>query len=364
MDLAPDQKPPPQKRWVGIDLIRLISIFAITVHHFIWVIWYTPDLTPVRGFLGWDIVEAYARFLSFSGHSILFLSCFLIGYAEIKALKTWRVILFVAAGWILFCSFETGENPVFWTWDIYPLIVFGLASGTLLKQVSKKAVYALGFLGLIMTWIPFWEFAAFNSLSLQWRHWLVGDCSVDLADWPILPWAGFIWAPYALGVWIRDRVAKGRTNPLSKFTKLEAAFWIVAGVIALPNLGAFYRIILGPSFACYSFRQPPYVFWSHFIFVLFFLRLTVVDKVQSALIQVSTLRVLSTLKVSTSFGLFYLVHYTLIELCRAFLRIPIQSNIPFSFLVFILILPTTEILVRILEALAKKIFSRRHQAAS
>ncbi|RYZ73011.1 MAG: hypothetical protein EOP05_10440 [Proteobacteria bacterium] len=364
MDLAPDLKPPPQKRWVGIDLVRLISLFAITVHHFIWVIWYTPDLTPVRGFLGWDLVEAYARFLSFSGHSILFLSCFLIGYSEIKALKTWRVVIFVAAGWILFCSFEKGENPVFWAWDIYPLIVFGLASGALLKQLSKKAVYAIGLLGFLMTWIPFWEFSAFDSLSLQWRHWLVGDCSVDLADWPILPWAGFIWAPYALGVWVRDRLTRGLSNPLARFTKPEAAFWLIGCVVAFPNLGAFYKIILGPSFACYSFRQPPYIFWSHFIYVLFVLRLTVVDRVQNVLVKVRGLRLVSRLKVSTSFGLFYLVHYTLIEMCRAFLRVEIQSNIPFSFFVFAMILPVTEATVWILEGSVKKILNRRHRDVS
>jgi hypothetical protein len=364
MDLAPDLKPPPRQRWVGLDLIRLISIFAITVHHFIWVIWYSPNTMPVDGFLGWDIVTTYARFLSFSGHSILFLSCFLIGHAEVKAFKTWRVVLFVAAGWILFCLFERGENPVFWTWDIYPLIVFGLGTGALLKQLSKRALYVLGFIGVLMTFVPFWEFRVFDSLSLQWRHWLVGDCSVDLADWPILPWAGFIWTPYALGVWIREREEKGLRNPLSTISKAEAAVWFVLCAIAIPNVGAFYRIILGPGFACFSFRQPPLVFWSHFILVLLFLRLSVVLAVQHVLVERKWVRWVSDLRVSRSFGLFYLVHYTLIEMCRMFMLKPIQASIPFSFLVFCLILPVTEGIVRLLELGAKKIFSRHRQVGS
>ncbi|RYZ91340.1 MAG: hypothetical protein EOP06_06995 [Proteobacteria bacterium] len=356
-----DAKPEPAQRWIGFDVIRLLSLIAITVHHFVWVMWYVPNISQIQWHWGWNFINSYARAISFSGHSVLFLSCLLIAKSESHPIKTLRVVAFVAAGWILFSFFEKDQNAVFWVWDIYPLIILGLLTALAVRQIGDKAVYALGLLGFILTWIPFWEFKAFDALSLQWRHWLVGDCSVDLADWPILPWVGFLWAPYALGIWIRNSELSG-SRWWVKFHRFELVGWPVLLIAAVPQLGAYYRIILGSSFACYSFRQPPVVFWSHFIFIVFLLRISMLAKVQSTLFSSGIMRGISNLRLSRSFGLFYLVHYTLIETVAALWQAPISVSPHLSFLLFVAILPVTELLVRLLEAAFRFVINRRRSA--
>ena len=349
------------KRDLGFDLIRLISFLAIIAHHFTWVVWYTLDVPASQITSLWKIVEVYARSLSFSGHSILFLSCFLIARAELQGKKTWNVILWVLCGWLLFCLFEMGANPVFWIWDIYPLIALGLISGLLIRKLlshSKhisKLLLLFAATGFLLTWIPFWNWQIFSPLDLQWRHWLIGDCSVDLADWPILPWIGFAWMAYALGAYALNFQQTNNKKWLEQFHFSERFIWPVLLVGAIPFLGAYYSIVLGPQFACFSFRQEPIVFWSHFIFVLFLLRMSLAEPVQNFLAKTPGVQWISRLKVSTHFGLSYLVHYVLIEACVFFGFELKKPDVYWAFFAVLLILPATEICVRGLIAIKARL---------
>lgn len=351
----------PIKRDLGFDVIRLLSFFAIVFHHFIWVVWYTLDIPPGQMTILWRLPEIYSRSLSFSGHTILFLSCFLIARAELQAKKTWQVVVWVLFGWLLFCLFEMGDNPVFWIWDIYPLIALGLASALLIRKLlSKSSHYPLLlmlfiFVSFLMTWIPFWNWPSLNSLDLQWRHWLIGDCSVDLADWPLLPWIGFSWMAYGLGAYALFFQQKNQKKWLAGGRKEEFFIWPILLISAIPFLGAFYRIILGPQFACFSFRQEPLVFWSHFIYVIFFLRLSLLASVQNFLAKFSLIQWISQLKISTHFGIAYLVHYVLIEACKVFgfqLRSP---DIYWALFALLMILPLTELCLRGLIAVKSRL---------
>lgn len=351
-------EPRPRHRYHGIDVVRLLSFIAIAIHHFVWVIWYSAPPEEATH-AGWFWVSAYARSISFSGHTILFLSCYLIAKAETRVSKTWKVVGLVAFGWFLFCLFEWGQNPVFWIWDIYPLIVIGLATALMFRQISTKLVYAAGLVGFLMTWIEFWNWPVFESLPLQWRHWLVGDCRVDLADWPILPWIGILWMPYAIGTW--DRQLGSRTaSHFSLWRKWEWALWPVLLVGALPRLGAFYNITLGPDFACFSFRQTPLVFWSHFVYVVFLLRISLLDRVEVWLAKWSLVRAIGNLRISQAFGIAYLIHYTLIEMIRFYFGKPLAASSNMMLVTLVFILPLTELLVRALE----KVMSLRRSSPS
>jgi len=266
-------EPLPKVRNHGIDLVRLLSFIAITFHHYTWVLWYAAPPHEATHF-GWHWIAAYARSISFSGHTVLFLSCYLIARTETRVAKTWKVVALVTIGWFIFCLFEWGQNPVFWIWDIYPLISLGLITCILALRISPAFLYMLGGLGFALTWFDFWNWSVFDSFTLQWRHWLVGDCKVDLADWPILPWIGIIWTPYAIGTWDRLTAGGPGKSRLGQWKKWEWGLWPALLLLSIPQLGAFYRIELGPMFACFSFRQAPPVFWSHFIFVVFLLRLS------------------------------------------------------------------------------------------
>ena len=353
----------PTKRDVGLDLIRLLSFSAIIVHHFIWVIWYTPAVPHSAVSVAWHIAEIFARSISFSGHTILFLSSFLIARAETQALKTWKVVIFTLIGWVAFCFFEWGENgDMFWVWDIYPLIALGLATGTLFSRSvgnkTKAAVVLFGLIGFLMTWVQFWTWPSLLSLDLQWRHWLIGECGDDLADWPILPWVGIIWCGYAIGNYARiSNQNEAKPKFLSQWKKWEFLVWPPLLLIGGTQWGVFFNIVLGDQFACYSFRQPPLIFWGHFIFVVFFMRLVLVKQINDWLSKFKIVRFIANLEISKHFGFAYLVHYCLL---RMMTRIPLnedQTGATFSFLLLLSVLPLTEGILRLalvaIKALAK-----------
>ncbi|MES2964089.1 MAG: hypothetical protein V4760_09385 [Bdellovibrionota bacterium] len=341
-------EPRPKTRLFGIDVVRLLSFIAISGLHFVWVIWYRdPVFSPVNSI--WRGLELYSKSISISGHTVLFLSAFLIAMSETRVWKTMKVVLLAAFGWLLFCLFEWGQNEVFWVWDIYPLLALGFASAVAARMISVRLVYLLGVLGFVMTWIPFWEWSSFGNLPLQFRHWVVGDCAVDLADWPILPWIGIIWMPYAIGTYERRRHESGARGTFETWRKWELFAWPVLLALAIPSLGAYNKVEVGPMFACFTFRQNPFVFWSHFVFVVFALRLSLLMRVQEILERFTVVRWIGSLRLSQAFGVAYMTHYALIEAERYFFGSFLITSEWISLLALVTVLPLTEILVRLFE---------------
>ncbi|MEK7355768.1 MAG: hypothetical protein AAB250_04935, partial [Bdellovibrionota bacterium] len=211
-----------------------------------------------------------------------------------------------------------------------------------------------------LTWIEFWDWSFFSGMTLQWRHWWIGDCSVDLADWPILPWIGIIWMPYAIGAWDRLTSPAKESSRLGAWRKWEWALWPVLLIASIPQLGVFYEITLGPMFACFSFRQAPFVFWSNFVFVVFLLRVSLLESVQTKLERFAVARAIGRLRLNQSFGISYLIHYTLIEAIVYFWRPVLAASPDLALVAMLSILPVTEISVRGIEAL----FSRLRRSSS
>ncbi len=340
------------RRDLGLDLVRFLSFIAIVFHHYHYVMWYTVDIDVSKYFWGWQIIEAYSRSIAFSGHTILFLSAFLIARAESTFFKTYKVILWSILGWFIFCLFEWSPNHAFWFWDIYPLIAAGLMTAVVLKKGTikwfSKSAILLSVLGFFTLWIPFWTWPSLQVQSLFWRSWLIGDCQTDFADWPLLPWIGIVWMGYGLGSYAHQYKKENQQNWLKLWGKKEFIFWIPILVLCLPNMNTFYRIQFGPYFSCFSFRQEPWMFWSSFIPVLFVLRLCLLESTQNFLQKFKIVHFISRLKISTHFGVIYLLHYTVVEATKYFKFRVDGADAVLSFLVYLAIIPITEILARIL----------------
>ena len=202
------------------------------------------------------------------------------------------------------------DSPV--GWDVYPLILFSIGICLFCRLISDKLVYLMSLIGFCMMWIPFWEYRSKVLPMSEPLQNILGfvDCNLKEADeWPILPWAGICWLSYGIGLKVGQIWKK---NPaMLKISALEITGWVSLLALSTNNYGAMYRVSLGNEFSCAMYRFPPIVFWSHFIWPLFLLRLSLDVRVQHYLSRLSISQAISSLTMSRNFWLSYFVNYVL-----------------------------------------------------
>ncbi|HRO67654.1 MAG TPA: hypothetical protein PL182_08835, partial [Pseudobdellovibrionaceae bacterium] len=161
--------------------------------------------------------------------------------------------------------------------------------------------------------------------------------------WPLL----FFCAGSAL------KQSPDRQRRLQKMSRRELAAWAVLLGVSVPFWGAFYGVPIGPNFYCHTLRQPPLIFWAHFIWVLFAMRLSLVTAVNDRLGRLGFVRWISNLQWNRHFGLTYLTHLPLLGL--GVLMSDLFWREPFLFdLYFLSVMPVAEGLVRLFMKLRAK----------
>lgn len=310
-------------RLLIVDLLRFLSFIAIGIHHFAWIFWYTRDVPlfiasqSYTGFMQL-VTETYARSLSFSGFTIVGLASFLQAFTRQSVAKRIALFTLLLAGWAVFCALITQETGFYLGWDVYPLLFTGLLTCVLAEKLPAVALKCMGITGYIMLLLPFWNFAVFGDLPFFLRHIIVGVCENDLADWPVLPWIGLVWLCYWAGWEVKKYFAKGSATG-ALIQKKEAIFWAVLLMASLPQLGSYFHVPLGPEFPCFVYRQPPYIFWSHFIWVIFIVRLAFDPRIAEVSKKSKPLLWVSNLAMTRHFWLAYLIHYCLAYLFNGIL---------------------------------------------
>jgi hypothetical protein len=300
----------PKTRLAGFDLIRLISFFIISVYHFLYAVWRgrAPifETTMATEPFFSHVIYPMLRSFSFSGHTIMFMSTMLIALARKSLGRTLRFSSFLLLAWVGFVWAEGDFHSFEPFWDVHVLLLLGLVTIAIADQISSRFAIALGVLGFLSTWIPFWELSVFRSLPFGLRESLVGDCESGYSSWPILPWLGFLWCGYGLGLLVRIPSVRER---VSKISKLESYAWAAVLFLSLFHLGGFYRLDALDMWECGAFRLPPLEFWSHFAWVLFTIRLSLLTTVNEWLTRHFTF--LRKLNVSKNFFLAYALQYVL-----------------------------------------------------
>lgn len=294
----------------GFDLIRLASFVAIAFFHISLIHYYERDVPLSESSVIAAGIEVYARSLSFSGFTIAFLSSLLTGLSGTSLVKRMRLFTFLSIGWVIFSALMNPAYDGFLAWDIYPLIFVGVLTATFAEYLGKKPLQALGFIGFVMLWLPIWSFADDLEMSDMWRNVLgFGDCGMtEVAEWPILPWIGLIWAGYAAGVEIREG---RRAGAESRLTASEGVIWALLLVAGATTFGAFYSIELGDRFSCVVYRMRPWIFWGHFIWPIFLIRASLDPRVQEKLASYRFCRWVSRLGISRKFWAAYISNYLL-----------------------------------------------------
>ncbi|MEK2646932.1 hypothetical protein [Bdellovibrio sp. BCCA] len=293
-----------------IDIVRLLSFIPIVQYHAISQVYTDTYAEPYnvslhKGTL-FDFIVEICKPLSFSGFSIVILSFFLFGRQNLSTEKTRRLGLLIGVGtlFLLFTGLGGFFSGIFWEWDIYEFLLVSVAS-VLVLQRYPKALKALGIFGFFLTWISFFHLAENESIPLVIRSILFGVCDNEgRGGWALLPWIGLTWFCFYLG-----SLSKSSLQPELKkgFLKNEIFFWSPTLIGSLFCWGAFYSVPLNQNFYCFVFRQEPIVWWSHLIWIFFLMRVSLIDALNDRLHSFSFVRWISGLKLSTHFGLCYLI---------------------------------------------------------
>jgi hypothetical protein len=306
-DVATPTATNSSSRFVGFDLLRLLSFFAITLYHFQYSVWHdhAPEFERVmpKDPFFWNAVYPFMHALCFSGFTIVFMSAVLIALARKRLSQIARFCLFLFLAWLSFVWAENDFSGLAPFWDVHLLVLVGFLTIACIEKLSPRLVIVCGLIGFAGTWITFWNIDFFQHLSLGLRSSLVGDCVAGVSSWPILPWLGFLWSGYALGFWLRQPNSRAAW---SRWMRLEPFAWAAVLGLTVFKWGAFYRIQLA-DWECSVYHVPPLEFWAHMIWIVFAIRLSFLTSVNTWLsTQLPWLR---KLHVSKNFFLAYALQY-------------------------------------------------------
>lgn len=336
------------KRFYGLDLIRSIAFLAIIVFHGTWSLWLDPsgppDPFPTRI---WRFFEFYARTFAFSGFTILFLTSFLVGFKENAYKKKYWLPFFLLLGWMFFsfCTFLK-EKTYSFSWDIYPLLGIGFLSGFILLKQSRILKLLILSLSLSTLMIPIWELDIFYKAPVFLQRVLIGQCPEDYADWPLIPWISLIWLGLLLGQWTQEQSRKYSWE-FFRFRKLEIPLGIFILFCYWVHKDTYFYTQLGDGWACYTFRQSPYKFWTHLLFWALCIRVSLNPSVQNFLSQFKFLRFISRLYINRYFFLSYLTHYLVLFTLIGLLDPEQKAQTGWILdTIILLTMPLTEILTR------------------
>jgi hypothetical protein len=341
-----------QNRIYGLDAIRLVSFFAIATFHISLIHYFETDIIIANESIIIRIVEQIARALAFSGFTIAFLTSLLTAISSSSNLNRIRLFSFLVFGWFVFSALMNKPDDMFLVWDIYPLLFSGILVATIIDTYMPRLIPALGIIGFCMLWVPFWDLLQLTdpNVSDAWIVFGLASCDVGSIEWPILPWIGLPWFGYAVGYALKGFTSSNSLDKLN-LKKKEALFWAVALGASIFGIGGFYNIKLGSSFSCDAYRQPPFIWWAHFSWVLFFIRVSFDARVQAKLGSVKLFRFISNLAISRKFWLAYFLNYLLAftlswivettEVEKTSIHVPVIATIAVCFV------PFTEVVLRI-----------------
>jgi hypothetical protein len=331
---------PVSTRLLGVDLVRTVSFLCIAIYHAYATFIYVPYEPSAWLGTAMPLIHALPRALPFSGFTIVAIYAFLAGLRA-RPVSLRRPLLVVLPGLaLLFLAYsDIAARELFWEWDIYHYLLVALAS-LLLLSGSTRLTYAFGALGAILLLFPLWNWIPAEGLPLALAHALVGVCDAEgRGGWFLLPWIGLPWAFLAMGRLLRARPPLGMA---------ELAAWLPFLLAGVVTWGAYWGVDIGPGFYCFIFRQPPLVFWGHFLWITFALRLAADPRVQEWLERRTTALWLGGLAINRRFGLAYLTHLLLLWAGESWLRQGLGPR-PSFYLYVLLLLPATELGTRAIE---------------
>lgn len=339
-------------RFYGLDLLRLLFIFSILIFHTYETFFYNNEFILSDKKTVFLFLHVFARSFSFSGFGFVTLTSFLLGSLALTR-KRWMYLMGVLSlGFVLLSWMEAdGENLFFFQWDIYTFHFFSFALIWILN-ISPTLIKVVSFSALPLLFFPIWQLDVFLPDNTFIKDALLGDCSIiGHGSWPIFPWVAIPLVSYSLARYIFSSPL--RLGKLGTFDKKEKWLWPLLLFLTLPFIGGYFSTPIGPGFACYVHRRPPIEFWSHWLWVIFFMRVSFLKTVNVYLKSKDTVQFLSKLQWSRNIGLAYAIHFAFLNLGYQGLSL-YEKYPPLLDLFFITMLVGVEVTCRILIYLKNK----------
>jgi len=224
------EKSDKKNRFVIFDLLRLISIFVIVPFH-LSEFSFNSETHPVYAgsFLNTEIIK-FAKFIPFSGHTVVLLSFFLIGWGYQSARKLLRLIGIALAGYgILSAAYFDGPLTLLY-WDIYSFLIVAL-------------ILSLGFLTLPYGGVLAFVLAVIASTPniVNWNiEFLGGICLPEnQSAWPLLPWGLYAASFAVLGRELRSKKSAGLLriqNFVCRYSKVLFVLFAISSVFVLQGM--------------------------------------------------------------------------------------------------------------------------------
>lgn len=284
----------PRERFLLLDVLKIMTLIAITVLHTNEFVFY-KDIFPLGiSSPAWYAFSFYARFFIIGGQILVSIIYLLFGYAG-KSRKSLLLIAgFATIGQLcLALVFQALE------WDIYAFLA--VTNILLLLPIFYKRNNFVLIISFLILLIPP---SLFQSLTPDSPFWVIltGKMSdYNSGSWPLLPWFFLSTLFYQIGLRLRDPGFLRSFHPSEKF------IWPLLFLASLPFVGFYYWSPAGPRFYQFAFGQDQHIFWSTFIYFLFFMRLAVLSSVQTKVKQSKFVNFISNLFWARHLGLCYLL---------------------------------------------------------
>ena len=158
--------------------------------------------------------------------------------------------------------------------------------------------------------------------------------------WPLFPWLALPLFFYHGAELIRKHISY-----FEKIQKYENVIWPILLSFSLYGLiivypGSLYNVHIGSKFYCQILNLKPLDFWSYFIWVMFFIRISVLKSLNIFLSNKRLCQLLQKLYWNSHFGLTYLCHIFFLYLGAQFDDVFYQEPFLFDFYVLgLFILP-------------------------
>jgi len=302
------------RRFYALDIFRSCCILVVTFYH----VWETSFgqtkmlFGPSQSFFGL-LTTFFLDYWGYSGIILAFLSFFLIGYSR-KRLN-WQRFLLITVGFIgmLAHSQVDVSDSSTWEWNLYGYLLLSIVVVQFIPT-NKFILSLLSITSLALLAVPveYWQTLKGNFTELI-AQILIGDLDVnETIGWGVLPWLSVPVLGFSIGRLLRQLP---QSSSAFKGLKFELHFWLLLASVLIFVFPFNNEIsITSTGFYFYVFSGTPWFFWSRFLVILIWLRLSWLDSVNEFLGRFVFVRWLSGLSWNRHFGLCYFIEFAFLPL--------------------------------------------------
>lgn len=316
-----------------LDIWRIVSMVAIVTFHVNEFAFYSVANPIYKETFLYRGLHEFARILPYSGHYIIFLSFYLIGFRgkTYQHIPRW-VALFIFAHILIMVAFSNGDfSQLRFEWDIYPFLAVTFLVLAIIQKIKNVNWLALLGACTFCLVLPY-DIVEVSKSFPFFKMILTGLCEGhNLGSWPLFPWLALPLMGLSAG-----RASGKHFQALRIMGIAERFFWGLCAILAL--MGVFHYHLklsssfpIGGGFYCFILRRSPLELWSSFFWVLLICRLSLLDIINQRMKNNGFVLFLQKLNWNRNFVLTYIVQIFLLWVGGEFDTLYLKSPFWFDF---------------------------------